>query len=93
MPIKTSGDDDDSTLDTFISITLYDNKGNELCYFKDEGTNEKEFDYGDKLLLENGYLNGKSCGGKNKVYDCCNKLLCGGENLEEKTEEKLWCIQ
>ena len=30
MPIKTSGDDDDSTLDTFISITLYDNKGNEV---------------------------------------------------------------
>ena len=30
MPIKTSGDDDDSTLDTFISITLYDNKGNEI---------------------------------------------------------------
>ena len=30
MPIKTSGDKDDSTLDTFISITLYDNKGNEI---------------------------------------------------------------
>ena len=30
MPIKTSGEEDDSTLDTFISITLYDNKGNEV---------------------------------------------------------------
>ena len=30
MPIKTSGNEDDSTLDTFISITLYDNKGNEV---------------------------------------------------------------
>ena len=30
MPIKTSGDEDDSTIDTFISVTLYDNKGNEV---------------------------------------------------------------
>ena len=30
IPIKTSGDDDDSTLNTFISIILYDNKGNEI---------------------------------------------------------------
>ena len=30
MPIKTSGDNDDSTLDTFVTSTLYDNKGNEV---------------------------------------------------------------
>ena len=30
MPIKTSGHNNDSTLDTFVSITLYDNKGNEV---------------------------------------------------------------
>ena len=30
MPIKTSGDNDDCTLDTFVTITLYDNKGNEV---------------------------------------------------------------
>ena len=30
MPIKTSGNKDDSTLDTFVSITLYDKDGNEI---------------------------------------------------------------
>lgn len=30
MPIKTTGKKKDSTLDTFISITLYDRKGNEI---------------------------------------------------------------
>jgi len=30
MSIKTSGDKDDSTLDTFVSITLYDKDGNEI---------------------------------------------------------------
>ena len=30
MPIKTSGNKDDSTLDTFVSITLYDKNGTEI---------------------------------------------------------------
>ena len=30
MPIKISGNKDDSTLDTFVSITLYDKDGNEI---------------------------------------------------------------
>ena len=53
----------------------------------------KESDYDDKLLFEDGYLNGKRCGGKKEANNCCNKLLCGGENLEEKKGEKLCCIQ